>query len=754
MTLRSVMMSVALAGCCVSVIDGVCDDDTTLVTTPPDEIPTSTDLLDPSIRLMLFNVKFVADGDDVNDVVFADDAERAEHIAQRILAQLDTLDPDVIVFNEAFDEDAQDTLSSQLCAEFPFHSRFIDEADDDQHQDSGLMIFSRHPFTGPEILDPAFEALDHETFTTCVDADAGPGHPSYYDHIGFALYGNCANVLEDCASNKGAAMARFVHNGTDESFNVVFTHLQSDDDEAETRLHQMDDVEALIRSIQHFDEQRTFVVGDLNIDGMGCHGSGCDLDGHSGGEWQDHFGDDGDFFACTAPPCDAERMFIDSHGYEMPASDRGRTLHGAATVFADPSQGKRYDYVLHNVHEERFSCMQHFQVLRESILDDNGAPVSDHYPVLVDFNWRADHCNPLGAAGVPDSSGFGFAGRITYPGSVQWLRIDQPGTYTLISSNDTRLEVFTADDLSIPIRDDGGEPLPRGVRYRLPAPPYFVKVTGPTPIFTGAYALDVLRHDCGPDDSCGLTPADEAGVSAAWDGTAAVETASRWFHFDTDVADNGAFPEIEIRVTGTCDAPYEVLLTDSDDQVVPWASVAAASPTGITAVADALAPGRYEVEVHRVDDSDDPGCDVNVVFTTTLTYLTPGDMHCEDETGASGTLEEAGHDEIWIHLDVDGPCTAGAPLSAFAHLMDFDEDDNRLASLSALGVRKYIDCALLEVLEEDDIAEGDVTHLQTPLALDALDLLEPIHVTYRFYDDGDYRYRAGFTRTHEPDPPL
>jgi hypothetical protein len=712
---------------------------------------------------MLYNVKFVADGDDVNDVVFENDKARAEHIVARIDAQLAELDPDIIVFNEAFDEEAQDVFSSGLCDTHPFFSRFIDEEDDDQHQDSGLMLFSRHPFAALNLTEADFEARDHLTFTGCVDADADEDDPAYWDDIGFQLYLNCNYVFEDCSANKGIAAARFSHRSTGELFNILFTHLQSGggDDERETRVHQMADIRELVEAVPDWEAQRTFILGDLNVAGIGCSAAGCVPDA-GGEEWIEHFDAAGGFFACGDGECTETSAFVDSHGFEMPPTDFGRTFHGDDVTFLEPLNGNRYDYVLHNVPEERWTCMQHFQVLREAVLDPDGTPVSDHYPVLADFNWRAPHCSPVTAAPMVDSPVHTHGGAITYPKSVQWLVLQKAGTYSIEAPSDIRFEVFPGTDLSDPVSADPEEFQERWTTFRLPEPPYYVKVraSDADPLATGPYSLRVIEHECGEQDPCGLTPGDVDGVTASWTSQSVVGTSSRWFFFDTEVSETGARPEIDIHVEGVCTAGFEAFLYDEDGNTVPWTSVEVGNVlTTLTASADDLPSGRYRVEVHRVDNGDQAPCTMNVQYLTTLTYVRFGTLVCVDETGGSGgPAEEIGHDEIWHRFDLDGSypngsCLTTSDLGEFSHLRDFDEDDAKTLNLDGkLGQRVYVDCWLLELLEADDVSEGDVHHLNDDERVFTLDRERRTDTRDLKWDAGDYEYRLRYTLSHEPDP--
>lgn len=166
---------------------------------------------DVSFRVMSWNIAFIPDGDDVNDGTWEDDEERAEWLAQKLLDAQAELDADVLVFAEAFNIEAQEVLSRELCTRYPSFVRYLDEPADDQHQDAGLMLFSRHPFADLDLDDPAHYAEDFLAFTGCVGDDADSDDPAFWDEVGFILYPFSSCLEPDCKSNKGVAAVRIIH---------------------------------------------------------------------------------------------------------------------------------------------------------------------------------------------------------------------------------------------------------------------------------------------------------------------------------------------------------------------------------------------------------------------------------------------------------------------------------------------------------------------------------------------------------------
>jgi len=145
---------------------------------------------------------------------------------------------------------------------------------------------------------------------------------------------------------------------------------------------------------------------------------------------------------------------------------------------------------------------------------------------------------------------------------------------------------------------------------------------------------------------------------------------------------------------------------------------------------------------------------MNVQYFTTLTYVRFDILRCVDETGgAGGPAEEFGYDEIWFRLGVDENCLSTDDLGQFAFVRDFDEDDAKTFNFgNKVGQRRYTDCWLLDLLEEDDIADGDVTHLGTDTNVSPLDVESRTGHGELSWTAGDYEYQLPYDLSHEPDP--
>ncbi len=714
---------------------------------------------DPSIRILTWNIAFIPDSKNVAEATWEDDEARAKFVVNKLLKEgHGQLDADIIVINEAFNEEAKDALSDGLCGPYPSFVRQLDGTF--IGQDSGLMLFSRHPFMGLNFADKEYYAPTaasgwhaSEAFTGCPDK-IGISDKKFFHQVGFIEYPLVTELAQaavgcgglDCLADKGVGAVRVKHKTTEEPINLIFTHMQANDDGIDrvVRAKQFDIMEELIDAIPKWEEQRSFVMGDFNVKGKGCSGGSCSLPEHPGDEWMKHFAgkdkdkdkDKGIFHGGMLKDGGDGSHFTESWGYEMPSEDLGRTHTGhQGTLFPDYTYGHRYDYILHNIPQQRWSCLQHMRVLRHWS-DAKGTQASDHLPVWAEFNYWAPHCNPLEAKPAQPAEGqsdFQHAGKIQYGQSVQWLRIDEAGTYSLSASDTVNLEVYEATDMSYPIGPYHGEKSRYGDVYRLDAPPYYIKVKAKSPHFTGGYDFKLHQHACGKGDACELTPGDPDGTWANWQ-KGVVNSPSRWFGFYTDKGETGTYPAISFAQEAACSENLRMNLWTARMQnghLVPdkefgkgWETYEScdndqACGDGVLhndqkVTAHDLEPGKYFIEVDGGQSA--PGlCATKLNFFTTLTYLwfdapegeDNASLTCHDETGDSGTLEEWGEDEISTHLivDDDANCEASSDKNDYKFFSNFEEDDSPNKGLAVLGNHIYTNCFSLNLMEKDSSSE-------------------------------------------------
>ena len=358
---------------------------------------------------------------------------RAGHIARQVLAD----DADVVVFNEANDDEARDVLIKTLKARYPNYIALLDEHD--ISNDSGLMLFSKYGFL------PLDQTINDEGFQeTWHDGRADE------DIASWDVYSDDDSNGDDAWANKGFALVRIRNEcepGGQLPFNVGFTHMQSSkpDVEAWRFFEDVDDRRGQLRNVREIIEgsiaadrrnrELIFVVGDLNIDGkrkhtatnrppyvpvcqpfVGLRDFDCPGDPnldqvqwlpHT--EWEltfDRRSDDlGAYWACGKGPCTyhptsnpAGTFFVDAWAFETSPLDVGQThsIHGdgGATVFQGPTDGERLDYLLHNKpvpspeNQFRDYCVQHLTRATR------GREFSDHISLTLDLNQVAPRCSP------------------------------------------------------------------------------------------------------------------------------------------------------------------------------------------------------------------------------------------------------------------------------------------------------------------------------------------------------------------------
>ena len=328
---------------------------------------------------------------------------------------------------------------------------------------------------------------------------------------------------------------------------------------------------------------------------------------------------------------------------------------------------------------------------------------------------------------------------IEVPGAMQWIKLtDSSATYSIATSPEIGFEVYKPYDLSRPIefieqKDEytnqrTGEVLSANTGiYQLSSPPYYVRTFAKfqdgahNRIFAGDYFMFIREHQCtGPDDYCKLSPADTLQVQYP---NKPIKAEDRlWFLIETDQTDKGDFPRLEFTLerdsvstnfefdiyekqavsAPISPSPLIDLETSDQGQKISMAaeSLAGESSTGSITVAKP-----YFFTVKRLNNPNTP-IEVEVSFTTNLTYFTAIALHCIQEED-----DFTANDEIFYYLDIDGApklTEANAPgfvnagqLAYFAPINEA-EDGGKPYPLNIVGVRKFINYLAVGLIEEDD----------------------------------------------------
>ncbi len=456
------------------------------------------------------------------------DLDRAAVIAENIRAS----DFEIVALQEVFDEDSRATFVSLLDKDYPYHVDYIRHGPD--LQDSGLMLFSVHPFEQMDLdsqdnYAPFFGAEDESQVNNLSDTFLGwvNGDSKYAEsnegYVGFTRF-TCDSSYAyepvwdqpDCYSSKGAGLVK-VGLPMGESLYVVFSHFVANyvyDNQDEIcakradRAKAFDQIDKLLRDatpdvnnqLNTMDpfSHNIVLIGDLNIDGNPYTppADTCDT-----GQWDYFFNPSGygpiplrcgdkDLGWCQ----DRGAYLVDAWAFDTSPDDLGRT-NGLSfyTDLSDPErfdQGHRLDYIAYRGTSRSAQPSLHInQLIPQHLttpwdLSGVGGRLSDHLPAAVDLLLVPDD-TPL-TRETPRRAGYNFVGlgqtiteslAITVPGQMQWTILDgEPGTYNVVTTSGvpTAAEVYAPYDLTRPLEPRIDEGPDRRI-YKLDNPPYYVR---------------------------------------------------------------------------------------------------------------------------------------------------------------------------------------------------------------------------------------------------------------------------------------
>lgn len=546
---------------------------------PPFEIPIR------NVKVATYNAAYVVWPASSDGKFYDDDGkpltnkERAALLAKKILAS----DVEIIALNEVFDDDARDELVSGLSGVFRYFVSYI--GDDSDLSDSGLMLFSRHPFQTMQLEDPhVYDCGDVVIGYDGVRSECSD------DRLGFVELACSPEYADnsDCLASKGIGLVK-VRLPLGESLYVGFSHfLASYPDDPKSLLFPGEtipcakkrDRQRALRQFQRLVEDavaedtghpldaRIVLVGDLNINGNPFHGldSAC-LDS----EWDAAFSPTAEvpFTACADKnrhACFEEgRVLVDSWRFTTSPDDLGRTNGFTFTLdLGDATQrreGERLDYLLVRgpvVPDANAALIvpQHLTV--EYRLSGAAGNLSDHLPLAANLLLlRPDHipqhstpsqAKPLSIP--PGGSDAQAAMEIAFSGQMQWLRFTgEKGTYTFrtisVSGAPVGLDIYAPTDLSRPIKPRR-EGYDGGFVYALNQPPYFLRAFVTQTADPGAhdrvstteYTVFARRHDCtSPVEPCILTAGatGDSAVEVTWPAGIPVNSEdAMWFELYAD----------------------------------------------------------------------------------------------------------------------------------------------------------------------------------------------------------------------------
>jgi hypothetical protein len=728
--------------------------------------------------------------------------DAAAMISARVLASR----YDFIAFQEVWDEDAKrhngypKGFYDKLHSTYPYFVQYLNpDPDISIHEDSGLMFFSRFPF----------QDLPHDDYLI----DPGDCKSSDCDKVAFYEFDSADD--SDCLAEKGAALVRLAHPQSHRIYNVVFTHLQApyyDDDPDDmratydTRGEQFDEIETLLTTTLDplsFQTEEIYFMGDLNVDGdladtnMGAppvKPSAPDMFVHNLYEWARQFDHPGAFFTDSMK---------DMWAFETSPDDRGLSAPRNYEPFFEPPEG-RLDYILRNANSRL--CTQHMTLshnLRygapyvESGLGQPGTEagateLSDHIGVTADVNLPAPYCSARAPHDLALAAGDAVAqpGQITYGGSMQWYRFDQPGTYGFAVNHPfVDFQVFQGTDLSMPMANY--KDLTRSVTvnrqtyelemYILPKAPFYVRVFVPSfSNWTGDYQLIAKLYNCSSKaDACLLNPQQESPYTFPAN-TVVGSDDSIWYelhteatgwdtpgggHVDTGLAQSLAFEVDRLKPATSADLSLQVrdgngfAVLAADDVAEPDLNEPGydSSPTDhlLATLDEPGAQARY-LRIHREDASIEQK--LVVQWRTNLTVLHGSQVGVPNAEPLDFSIADhgdaVGDEEYYMWLIADGQTLVDE-----AHLGDNFAEPSHVSLEPYVSAVRYVDSFQAIWVEVDNAYDGGYTHVDDDGADDDLLVstiwpLDPnsactVNERQSMSDDEDYGiYYFKYSRCH------
>jgi Endonuclease/Exonuclease/phosphatase family len=631
--------------------------------------------------------------------------EIAPDEAKIIAANILKINPDMVAFNEVFDDEAKQVLVDKLSGAYPHYIKKVG-GDVFDTEDSGLMFFSKFPLLKLPQPVPA------------------PPFP-LSDFYRFVEYDACASA--DCWAAKGACFVKVQNPFTKEVYPIVVTHMQADyggetGANAGDRKEQWENLIDLVNAQDNTDilTDHVIVLGDLNVQGAkGIWVNDGALNGSA--EWRD--------FATTA----RKDNLFDGWANILP-----RTLEKGQQTVTDPgithAGDERLDYILFNrdLINQEWGCVQHMKILNPG--------ESDHLAAWTDFNRYSDFCSPRTAwenppydtylNEYPPKTGGYDATRIAHPGGMQWFHfsLDKPSTVGIVIQNafnpskqkGVAIELYAPHDFSNPIPHYLGEKsfsveLDDSTLVYVVPKDFYVRAYSPSRNWKGDYSIGVHAHTCSDqNNACRLVVNDPvyydnlflAGQAIGGDDQA-------WFQIDvTDTADSGKPQLLHFRCDSTKSA--DLLMELFDKKTLYPVKLTAETSTVGTAFqlvsAEEKGPLGLYLKIRRKDINK--SLRFRVGWASNLCRLYGSDitlgaapkmkLTCKDETdGLAGS--EAGDDEIHLQFNVDG--------KGFKQVFGADYDCNSGGVSKTFGNNKksvrFLEKVVVRIIEGDGDGNPD-----------------------------------------------
>lgn len=585
---------------------------------------------------------------------------RAEKIAQRIRAS----EYDVIALNEVFDEDGRTELVDELSGDYPYYVSKLD-ADGWDPEDSGLMLFSKWAVVE--------NGLDLTTYVTAPDPD-GEGTitipPRYRafdqaegdsdttrERTGFVMFDSSDG--DDSLAAKGAGLVRLRNPVSLREIDVVFSHMQADGENWESRRDQFHDIQDMLAARR--DVRQTFILGDLNVDGDKANSD---------------LGEPSDTVSASDNRWEWNERFVRDAG--LP-SFQGRDAWFNTTSTQDfglTNGGERLDYVV-TTQDSSDLCVQHLSLGYNMGIAESGVaafPVafgpdlgharipSDHMPVNADLAPMAAQCSPSKARTA--RLDVNENGKFEHPGNVQWWFLPGLGGYSFTSStNNIRVEFYRASDLSRELTPDFLTTSPNAPPVPVFASPesVFAKVIALDPSVL-AYKVKFHKNNCTRrSEACPLL----AGMRVKTNANASFyEEGAIWHYADTETSTSGAAQTMRFRTESSASAGASGMRIELRAGTVTRTSAVATWSSPLYSVTfdatDGVLDGQrvFVLVKPSVNPVTEPIV-VNTSFRTNLTRVFGAEhnsdprLRCEDET-------EEGRDEVSLHVKAEASTSASS----------------------------------------------------------------------------------------------
>jgi endonuclease/exonuclease/phosphatase family metal-dependent hydrolase len=557
----------------------------------------------------------------------SDDAEeRADRVVAALTAIPPAERPDIIAFNEVFNEDGRDVLERKLRPVWQhMHTKLSDGL---LEEDSGLMIVSRLPFgtlpNGGTLLERYFGASEDT----------------------------------DSHASKGFGIVR-VHQPV-EGTTIVFTHLQAsyttEDQYRDTRQKQIDAIYQGLTDVLGPPDQEwlnVILVGDLNI--RGDSGAASD-------EWSTQF------------------EFGASELFGKRLLDGWRTFMHPPGTNGDPDPGyTNRDVTTGKVQRLDYQCLSRDvdgrPGLKPHYMGSRLRQQSDHQSLEAVIQQDSPNCTPSTAVEVlginPMSTGSASAAslprfvplNIRHPGAYQWGYVKGTGTYTVHASPDHIVELYEETDLSNPVRrvdhlsviqlppnvqaaykEVGGHLDNDGVTV-VTRHPFFISVRHRTGQ-TGPTLIAVLEHRGEtPETAIWLSPHVEAESGfPAGQPLGADDTC--WFKADPDTIYSGSARNETFQLRNP--TGHKARLERHDPPLSTHESVGGSGPA--FNLVYSTAGGTTVLLALSRSDQQDTGFGLTWISPVTYVHLfAPLGLHIDNESGIDWT----GDDEVRLELTVD-----------------------------------------------------------------------------------------------------